>query len=107
MFAFLTHHIVSDAWSIALFVKDLSILYNAFVRNQNCPLEDLPFLYCDFANWQQSELRGTKLGRKIDFWIEKLAGSLRSKSSFTDIRNRTIFLSEPPSQIGPVRNSKL
>lgn len=76
MFAFLTHHIVSDAWSIALFVKDLSILYNAFVRNQNCPIEDLPFLYCDFANWQQSELRGTKLGRKIDFWIEKLAGSL-------------------------------
>src|SRR5262249_12337892 len=35
------HHIVSDGWSMDLFIKELSALYGAFVRGQEDPLPEL------------------------------------------------------------------
>ncbi len=58
------HHIVSDGWSIGVFVAELAALYNAFSQDQGqgalapSPLPDLPIQYADYAAWQQDWLQG-------------------------------------------------
>ncbi|MFL9458785.1 condensation domain-containing protein [Tolypothrix bouteillei VB521301_2] len=46
------HHVVSDAWSLSVFVGELAALYNAYAQGQPSPLEPLPLRYADFAIWQ-------------------------------------------------------
>ncbi|MCP4668694.1 MAG: non-ribosomal peptide synthetase, partial [Deltaproteobacteria bacterium] len=55
------HHIVSDAWSMAVFVDELGALYRAFAAGQASPLPALPIQYADFAHWQRRQLRGEVL----------------------------------------------
>ena len=45
----LMHHIVSDDWSVWVFVSELSALYAAFARGLPSPLPELPIGYGDFA----------------------------------------------------------
>ncbi|MFN6488341.1 MULTISPECIES: non-ribosomal peptide synthetase, partial [unclassified Nostoc] len=45
------HHVVSDAWSIGVFVEELATLYNAYSIGQPSPLVPLPIQYADFAIW--------------------------------------------------------
>ncbi|WP_320073268.1 condensation domain-containing protein, partial [Nostoc sp. MG11] len=46
------HHIVSDGWSIGVFIQELSTLYQAFCVGETSPLPELPIQYADFAVWQ-------------------------------------------------------
>src|SRR5207249_166034 len=52
------HHIVSDGWSITVFSRELSTLYNAFSRNELSPLPALPIQYADYTAWQREWLQG-------------------------------------------------
>ncbi|GAB6040068.1 non-ribosomal peptide synthetase [Endothiovibrio diazotrophicus] len=70
-----THHIVSDGWSMALLVRDLSALYNAFAAGAPDPLPPLPVAYTDFSRWQRGWLSGERLEREIAYWEEALAGA--------------------------------
>ena len=51
------HHIVSDGWSMNVFIRELSTLYKAFVQGQPSPLPELPIQYADFAVWQRDWLQ--------------------------------------------------
>ena len=44
---FNTHHIVSDGWSIGIFMGELATLYNAYVSDQPNPLAPLEIQYLD------------------------------------------------------------
>ncbi|WP_230598529.1 non-ribosomal peptide synthetase, partial [Xanthomonas albilineans] len=66
------HHIVSDGWSMALLVQELSALYAAFVQGQPDPLPPLPIQYPDYAVWQRRWLEGPLLQRQLGFWREHL-----------------------------------
>ncbi|PPU91110.1 non-ribosomal peptide synthetase, partial [Xanthomonas albilineans] len=66
------HHIVSDGWSMALLVQELSALYAAFVQGQRDPLPPLPIQYPDYAMWQRRWLDGPLLQRQLGFWREHL-----------------------------------
>jgi hypothetical protein len=46
------HHIVSDGWSMGIFVREISTLYKALVRGATAALDPLPIQYSDFAYWQ-------------------------------------------------------
>lgn len=50
------HHIISDAWSIGVMLRDATALYNALVKGQRSPLKSLPFQYKDFAVHQNGSL---------------------------------------------------
>ncbi len=70
------HHIVSDGWSMGVFVREMSILYDAFSHGRSSPLPDLPIQYADFAYWQRERLEGAGLAKQVDYWKRKLGGAL-------------------------------
>ena len=67
------HHIISDAWSIGIFVREMSILYESFVDDNCSPLPELTIQYADFARWQHNWLSGDALESQLDYWREQLA----------------------------------
>ena len=72
---FTLHHIVSDAWSKDVLVREVSALYDAFSRGEPSPLPELPVQYADFAVWQRARLSGEALEAQIAYWKERLAGA--------------------------------
>jgi amino acid adenylation domain-containing protein len=70
------HHIVSDAWSLGVLVRELSALYEAFAEGASPALAELPVQYADFALWQREWLLGDALEAHLGYWKEKLGGQL-------------------------------
>ncbi|HEU5226499.1 MAG TPA: amino acid adenylation domain-containing protein, partial [Ktedonobacteraceae bacterium] len=68
------HHSISDAWSMGVFLRELSALYNAYTTNIPIPLPALPLQYADFAHWQRTWLQGSVLETQLAYWKEQLAG---------------------------------
>ena len=68
------HHIVSDGWSLDIFTREMTILYEAFRTGQSSPLPELPLQFSDFAHWQRQSLRGERLESLLSYWKEKLEG---------------------------------
>src|SRR5207248_2491261 len=68
------HHIVSDAWSLGVLVREVSALYDAFARGQPSPLPEPVLQYADYAQWQQEWLSGAVLQAQVDYWVERLQG---------------------------------
>ncbi|BBA33067.1 linear gramicidin synthase subunit C [Methylocaldum marinum] len=69
------HHIVSDGWSMAVLVRELSSLYAAYALNQPAALPPLPIQYADYAQWQRTWLAGEVLDRQLRYWQQQLAGA--------------------------------
>ncbi len=69
------HHIISDGWSMGIFIKELSSLYQAFVAGSPSPLPELPIQYADFTIWQRQWLQGEVRQNQIDYWKQQLAGT--------------------------------
>ncbi len=72
------HHIISDAWSLAGMLAELSALYAAFAAGEPSPLPALPIQYPDFARWQRRWLDGEVLEREVAHWRRVLAGAPES-----------------------------
>ncbi|HEU5229914.1 MAG TPA: amino acid adenylation domain-containing protein [Ktedonobacteraceae bacterium] len=68
------HHIISDGWSIDLFLKELNLLYDVYLRGVPSPLPELAVQYADVANWQRQWLHGKQLETQLIFWKEHLQG---------------------------------
>jgi amino acid adenylation domain-containing protein len=69
------HHIISDGWSLAVFVRELGVLYEAFSAGRPSPLADLEVQYADFACWQRGWLSGEVLEGELGYWRRRLSGS--------------------------------
>jgi len=67
------HHIVTDGWSMQIFLRELSALYAAGCAGKPVALAVLPIQYADFAVWQRQELSGARLLELLAFWREELA----------------------------------
>ncbi|HYG08782.1 MAG TPA: amino acid adenylation domain-containing protein, partial [Pyrinomonadaceae bacterium] len=66
------HHIISDGWSMSVFVRELSALYATYKEGGRAELEELPLQYADFALWQRHYLRGLTLSRQLSYWRAQL-----------------------------------
>jgi amino acid adenylation domain-containing protein len=69
------HHSIADAWSIGVFVRELSTLYQAYSQGRPSPLPPLSIQYADYAHWQHQWLRGEALQNQLDYWRRQLAGA--------------------------------
>ncbi len=68
------HHIISDGWSVAVLIREMTALYEAFAKNRPSPLPPLSIQYADFAAWQKNWLQGEVLEREMSYWREELSG---------------------------------
>jgi amino acid adenylation domain-containing protein len=73
--AFTMHHIISDGWSVGVFMRELKTLYQAFISGLPSPLAELPIQYADFAQWQREWLQGEVLEAHLDYWRPQLEGA--------------------------------
>jgi surfactin family lipopeptide synthetase A len=69
------HHIISDGWSMGIFVDELSTLYQAIYMGTPVQLPELPIQYADFASWQRQWLTGEVLQTQLDYWKHQLAAA--------------------------------
>lgn len=70
------HHIVSDAWSMGLFINEIALLYEAFREEKRSPLPELNLQYADYAHWQRRYLNGETLEKHLKYWKRQLGGKL-------------------------------
>ncbi len=52
------HHVVSDGWSMGVFLRELSALYAAYHEGGESPLAELGVQYADYVVWQREQLAG-------------------------------------------------
>jgi Condensation domain len=70
------HHIITDAWSLGVFVAELNTAYQAFRSGErSAPLAPLQVEYSDYAQWQRAHLRGLRLSKLLSYWTTQLAGA--------------------------------
>ncbi|HKP75085.1 MAG TPA: amino acid adenylation domain-containing protein, partial [Longimicrobiaceae bacterium] len=71
----LTHHVISDGWSVGVLLREVAALYTAFAAGEGSPLAPLPVQYADYAAWQRAHLEGDRLDAQLGWWRERLAGA--------------------------------
>jgi non-ribosomal peptide synthetase component F len=76
---------------MTVLIREVTILYEAFVRDQPSPLADLNIQYADYSAWQHDYLRGDVLEMYLRYWRKQLAGAPALLELPTDH-------SRPPSQ---------
>jgi amino acid adenylation domain-containing protein len=62
------HHIIGDAWSRAILIQEVSLVYQAGTAY----LPPLPIQYADYAIWQRQWFQGQTYETHINYWREKL-----------------------------------
>lgn len=73
------HHIISDAWSMGVLLRDVTTYYQHFSPPSllfPSPPPPLPLQYADFALWQRQWLQGDRLQAHLNYWRQHLGGEL-------------------------------
>jgi amino acid adenylation domain-containing protein/thioester reductase-like protein len=66
------HHIISDGWSMGVFIRECSGYYRGFSEGVESRLPDLAIQYADFAYWQRQALTKETLAKSLDYWRQVL-----------------------------------
>lgn len=67
-------HLIADAWSLDLLLRDVFALFDAYSTGLPSPLADPPIQLADFANWQRQTIQGPVLDSLVSFWDQQLEG---------------------------------
>lgn len=68
------HHLVTDGWSIGIFLTELGQSYRARYLNRNARLPELSVRYSDYARWQHEREAQQPYQERVAWWKEHLAG---------------------------------
>ncbi|MEM6451444.1 MAG: amino acid adenylation domain-containing protein [Cyanobacteria bacterium P01_D01_bin.105] len=63
------HHIIADAESVSVLMKEVVSVYNQLTKQQNIELSSLPTQYVDYAAWQQS----LDTSKQLSYWQAQLS----------------------------------
>lgn len=66
------HHIISDAWSNAIFVGEFFKLYELLTQGKEASLPELDVQFGDYAVWEQKQLQKDTMKELIDYWKKQL-----------------------------------
>ena len=70
------HHIITDGWSTAIIFRELSELYNNYLKGGIENLADLSGQYTDYVNWQRRRNWYPSYDEQLDYWKKQLSGDL-------------------------------
>lgn len=70
------HHIITDGWSIDIFIKEFFGAYNVFKVNGIPKLSPLRIQYKDYANWL--EVNDNDINKQNEYWKNKLSGEIQA-----------------------------
>lgn len=65
------HHIISDEWSVGVFLRECAELYNGFVAGAPTVLPELPIQYPDYAVWQRQSNEDPG-SADLKYWFQHL-----------------------------------
>jgi amino acid adenylation domain-containing protein len=71
----IVHHIVADAWAMALIVRDVLACYGAAVSGGPSPLPASVPRYADYVQQQRALLESDVAAVQLDYWTKQLAGA--------------------------------
>jgi amino acid adenylation domain-containing protein len=78
------HHIVTDAWSMEVFLREFSQLYTGYARGEPAAFDPLPVQYADFATWQEDWMNFGVLEELLFYWQERLRDAPPELALVTD-----------------------
>jgi amino acid adenylation domain-containing protein len=76
MFFLNMHHIISDYLSFDVFIEEMLILYNKFIKGESNLLAPLRIQYKDYTAWHNEQLQGEQLNDHREYWLSRLEGRL-------------------------------
>ncbi|PAY00812.1 non-ribosomal peptide synthetase [Pseudoalteromonas sp. HM-SA03] len=68
------HHIVGDAWSFELLIKQVADIYHTLEKGSEVNIEQSLLQYGDFAQWQQDWLESAEAKQQQTYWLAQLSG---------------------------------
>jgi hypothetical protein len=83
------HHLVFDGWSLSIFAREVSRIYDAFAAGRPSPLPEPALQYADYARWQHAWMESDSAKRQLSWW----------KRTLEPVPLRA---AEPPLEAGPV-----
>ncbi len=70
---FLTiHHIITDGWSMGLFLREWKEIYSSLVEQRDVELPELTVSYGDYSEWSKKTTPAEKYEKQLNYWQEKL-----------------------------------
>ncbi|MDQ2869302.1 MAG: amino acid adenylation domain-containing protein [Acidobacteriota bacterium] len=69
------HHIVTDGWSMEIFFREISSVYEGIASGGPSSLDPLPIQYSDFCDWQRQWLETEAARDQIAHWAGRLGGA--------------------------------
>lgn len=78
LLAFITHHTIMDGWSMGLFIKELSVIYESRMAGtySGTTLPAVPIQYRDYSIRQRNAFDSGAFEGQMGYWLKKLDGDL-------------------------------
>ncbi len=73
LFLLTMHHIISDGWSMGVFIHEMASRYEGYITGKPARLAELPIQYGDFSHWQREWLQGEILDKQLDYWLKQFS----------------------------------
>jgi len=90
VFLIVMHHIITDLYTLNRFVRELTILYDAYSTGKPSPLAKPPRQYADYVVWQQEWLKGKRYLSMLSYWRQQIEGQTGFLDLPTDRRRPAI-----------------
>ena len=70
------HHIISDGWSLRVFISELIQTYNDLSQEITPKLSELKIQYKEYSSWITNENKIKSKERSKKYWLKQLSGNL-------------------------------
>lgn len=84
IFMFNIHHIISDAWSLDVLVREILLLYRDLFEGKPTSLPPLRIQYKDYSHWQHQMLIDVTAQSHKNYWLQRFAPPLPQLNLSTD-----------------------
>lgn len=71
----MSHHIISDGWSIGVFLRDFTTYYTSLVASKSPVFPELAFRFADYVMWQSKNSTFSE-NPSLEYWKHQLKGVL-------------------------------